>query len=112
MSWWWSGLGRTRGSGFWLQLQESEGFRLERIRFGELLEGRTGRIGHELMGVATAARQMRQQRGEAVRRHSTSGLFRLLFFQCRGGGLGRLDRVALSAVLLHLFVGEQERLEC
>src|SRR5216683_8259005 len=92
-------LERMGGSGFWLQLEESEGFRLDSIRFGDLLEGRACRIGHELMSVAAAASQMCQQRGEAVDRHTLRGLLSLLFGFRRLGRLGRLDRISLPSIL-------------
>src|SRR5262245_33688929 len=106
MSWWRQGLGRTRGSGFWLQFDEPESFRLGGIRFGDLLEGSSDWIGPELMGIAAAGRQVRQQRGEAVRRLALSGLLGLLFGFRGLGSFGGLDRVSFPARLFQFFVGK------
>src|SRR5438270_13053816 len=99
MSWQLHELERRGGSGFWLQFEEPKGFRLDRIRFGDLLEGCTARIGHELMGVAAAGSQMRQQRGEAVHWHPISGLISLLFGFRRCRSFGGLDWVPLPPIL-------------
>src|SRR5712692_3390528 len=100
MSWSRHELGRVGGSGFWLQFEKTEGFGLESIRFGDLLEGRTRGIGHDLMGTATARRQVGEQGGEAMRRFTISGLMCLLFGLSGRGGFGGLDRIALPTVLV------------
>src|SRR6266851_3341448 len=91
------------GSGFWLQFEQAEGFGLESIRFGYLLEGRTRGIGHDLMGTATACRQVGEQGGEAMSWPAVSGLMCLLFGLGGRGGFGGLDRVALPPILFQFF---------
>jgi hypothetical protein len=44
MSWPGRELGLDWGWGFWLQIEEAEGFGLQCIRLGELLEGGTARV--------------------------------------------------------------------
>src|SRR5437899_1126149 len=60
------------------------------------------------MRVATAAAQVRQQRGPTMHRQSFCSRLRLLFGPRRLRSLGWLDRVAFPAVLVQFFVGKQQ----
>ena len=88
------GLGRTVGSGFWLQIEKSKRFGLEGIRFGRLLKGRTRGIAYDLMGIPAAGGQMGQQRGQAMHGHTLGSLLCLLFGL---GGFGN-DRILPPAI--------------
>ena len=102
-------LGRNVGSAFWLQIEKPNGFGLKGVGFRQLLERGSRRIRDDLVGVAYARGQVRQQAAKAMNGKPALRLvcFLLCLGRCRR--LSRLDRVAFAPILLQFLVGIQQR---